>query len=81
MTERRRRRRRSADRSRQKAGLNRAIAAASIGRFRIRLRAKILDRAEGVVDVDERYTSQTCTACGAGNPADARPATARDGVR
>ena len=52
---------------RRKAGLNRAIAAAGIGRFRQRLAAKMAERGGVAVDVDERYTSQTCSACGAAN--------------
>ena len=54
-------------RGRRKAGLNRAIAAAAIGRFGRRLAAKMAERGGVAVDVDERSTSQTCSSCGALN--------------
>ena len=54
-------------RGRRKAGLNRAIAAAELGGFRLRLAAKMAERGGVAVDVDERYTSQTCLSCGAFN--------------
>ena len=47
-----------------KAGLNREIASASFGRFKELLRYKAARAGAKFIEVDPRYSSQTCASCG-----------------
>lgn len=60
---------------RAKAGLNRAILDQGWGAFRVMLAYKLAIRGGSLVEVDPRYTSQTCAACGDIN------SSSRDGIR
>lgn len=59
-------------RVRQKAGLNRAILERGWHTFAMQLAYKLEERGGHLIEVDPRYTSQTCAACGAVDQASRR---------